>query len=81
MILLVKAIGDDLTQALTLAERVTALLNDAGDQDISDGDVYAGTDWRITTITLEQMVQFNEMVDGVRIYHAGGQYRIRMEGI
>lgn len=79
ILLLVKAVADDLGDALAGAQRIAALLNDVGDQDANGTALAAAGGWRITTVTQERHVQFSELVDGNRVYHAGGVYRLIMD--
>jgi hypothetical protein len=80
-VVLVRVVSDALDEGLVMAERTAALLNDAGDQDIANGDLFAGSDWRILTITQERMVQYVEMVNAKRLHHCAAEYRVVMEAI
>lgn len=79
ILLLIKAVADDLAGALIGAQRIAALLNDAGDQDANGTTLAASGGWRMTTVTQERHVQYSELVDGNRVYHAGGVYRFIMD--
>jgi hypothetical protein len=77
MSLTAKVISPNLTEALNGLARLSALLDDAGEQ---DGGTMTGTAaWRILTTTAEQFLRLREMVDGAPLYHEAVRVRIIME--
>lgn len=73
----VKVVATPLAAALEGAQRIAALLNDAGDQDSSSA-LTSGDVWRITTVTLERTIHINEMIDGQSVHHAAAVLRFRL---
>lgn len=76
--LLVKVISSELEESLRGAQRLAALLNDAGDQDANGTGLAAAGGWRMTTVTQERLIQYAELVSGSSVFHAGGVFRFRL---
>lgn len=77
LVVAVRVVADTLGQAFEGAARLAELLDDAG---LFDGVTdMQQTGWYITTTSVEQPLHLMEMVDGVRVYHAGFQLRLTME--
>ncbi|MDX2078558.1 MAG: hypothetical protein SFZ02_19155 [bacterium] len=80
IVLTVKCVADNVSEAHTMASAFNAILEDAGGQEtgVIDGD----SQWVITTITQNGTVHYPEydsMI--VPIYHVGFEYEIVMEEI
>ena len=78
----VKGVADTLKTSLQVASAIGELLNDHGTQDNPNDSVVPVTPngWVIQTITQERRVQMTETFENVEpVYHAGHQFRIRME--
>lgn len=77
LVVAVRVVADTLAQAFDGSARLAELLDDAG---LFDGVAdMQPTGWYITTSSVEQHIHLMELVDGVRVYHAGFQLRLTME--
>lgn len=84
IVLVVKAVSDQLSEAFAAAARIDTLLNDMGTQDTASGYLYPGSDseWSVLTATTEDAVSYQEMMANASpLYHAGARYRFIMEAI
>lgn len=80
LVLTVKAISESQAEAFTAAERISVLLNDNGQTEVTSGYLNGGDDWYILTCTQEDAVHLVEMFAGAApIYHEGARYRLIME--
>lgn len=79
IVLLVKAVANDLAASLMLAGQLSELLNDAGYFDDASDYLDGGPAWWIKTTTQEGIVHLDELVDGEPVYHDGFFLRVQME--
>lgn len=67
-----KVVADDMEQALNGAARLSALLNDQGEQDLPTAALYGGSDWDICTSTQGRAIHLIEkFANAQNIYHEG----------
>ena len=79
LVLVVKGVVEEnMTTAMSIAARLSALLNDAEDV---NGALNAGDDWTINHVKQEGRVHYSELIDGKKVYHSGHLFRFRMETI
>lgn len=78
-VLTVKCVAAELATAMAGAARLSALLDDADRGSAAALD--AGSAWVVLHSKQEQAIHLVEMVDGVRVYHAGYRFRFRMEAV
>lgn len=78
LVLVIKGVSNNLAEAFAMAARIDALFNDQGQYDTST-PLDAGAAWSILTTKRELMVHLVETIDGKQVYHAGAQFRVRME--
>jgi len=79
IVLLVKAVSDNLALGLMLAGQLSELLNDAGYFDDASDCLDGGAAWWIKTTTQEGDIDIDELVDGEPVYHEGFLLRVQME--
>lgn len=79
IVLLVKAVANELAEALMLSGQLSELLNDAGYFDDANDFMDGGADWWIKTTSQEGIVEIDELVDGEPVYHEGFFLRVQME--
>lgn len=76
----VEAVADTYTAAANAAASIASTLDEKGTQCwnvVSPLD--GGDDWEITVVMRGAAVDFTEMDDNRQIYHAGYEFRLRME--
>lgn len=80
IVLNIKAVSDDLGEALQCKARFATLLNDEGSQDAGALDALNGGDtWDITTVTKEQAISMTERPSKTEvIYHEGARFRFHL---
>jgi hypothetical protein len=76
----VKVVSDKLAEAMAGKQRISALLNNRGEQAVTTGFLAGGADWKILTSTEEDTVYIAEFVsDTLTIYHVGAIFRIALQ--
>lgn len=79
-IVAVKVVAVDLAIAAAGAARLTALLRDKGVQDTTSDPLNGGTDWQVIHSRKLVDIHMTERVSGAEpVYHAGAQFRFRLE--
>lgn len=75
----IKVVSDSMAEAMNGAAQVTTLLDNKGQQDDTTDYVYGGTDWKILSITEEDVIYLvDHAPDTMPIYHIGAFYRVVM---
>ncbi len=78
----VKCVSDKLSVAMRGAARISALLDEQGEQDGESTPVEGGDEWFITSITEGETIYMVQATpDTVPIYHCGAVYRVVMEAL
>ena len=78
--LVIKCVSLQMAEAMTGADRITALLNNKGAQD--GGTITGDASWIITTIQQMRIVQQTEMISNdVPLYNSGHMFDVMMETI
>lgn len=75
LMLTIKAVSDQLEDAMKMAAAVSALLNDKGTQETTTPAVSATPDWEVTAITQGRAVHMVERFsESVMLYHEGASF-------
>lgn len=78
IVMSVKCVAANRTDAFAGAAAITALLDDQGEQELAG--LPSHPDWHVSTVTQDRVVQLDEMYAGAEsIYHQGHQYVFKME--
>lgn len=77
LVLLIKAVANDASSALTIMQQALVLLDDQGEQDL--GGLSGGDDWHILKASVEEYIHMNYMVGTSRIFEEGFQIRLVMQ--
>jgi hypothetical protein len=81
LLLSVKCVADTMQESMTGANRISALLNDQGLQDVGN-TITGDNEWAILTITQGGVLHLKEMFEGAMpIYHDGYQFDVSMEAV
>lgn len=79
LIMGVKGVSGEMAGAFAMSDAITALLHNAGDQDVASALITHPT-WRVTAITEGRQIYLEELTTPTgSIFHAGHQYEIVME--
>lgn len=80
LVITVKCVAESMSDSMTGAARISALLNDKGENDDASDHLNGGSAWRILTCTQEEHVHLVDMWAGAQpIYHDGHRFRLVME--
>jgi hypothetical protein len=78
LVLLVKAVSNDDSEALDIKQQAEILLDDQGEQD--KGGLSGGDDWHILKATVEEGIEQNYKVGtSTRVFEQGFQIRLVMQ--
>jgi hypothetical protein len=76
----VKVVSSKMAEAMQGKQRISELLNDQGEQEVTTGYLDGGADWKILTCTEEDTIYVPEFKSNTRtIYHVGAIFRIAMQ--